>query len=72
MNLISGLAVVDEVTGGKRVQQLADGWMGWESQGGRRLRALGVRLLVAAATRLAPAQLQARVGNGRTAEVPAV
>jgi hypothetical protein len=54
MDLMIGLAAVDRVTGDKQMQQLANGWMGWESQRGRRLRALSARVLVALARRLAP------------------
>ena len=54
MDLIIGLAVVDEATGGKQMQQLANGWMGWESKSMRRMRTLSARMLVALATRLAP------------------
>ena len=54
MNLIIGLAAVDQVTGGKQTKQLADGWMGRESRSGRWLRTLGARALLALAARLAP------------------
>ena len=68
MNLIIGLAAVDEVNGGKQMQQLANGWMGWESKSGRRLRAFGARLLVALAARLDATALPARQD---TAALPA-
>ena len=67
MNLIIGLAMVDEVTGGKQTKQLADGWMGWESKTMRRARALGARFLVTMAARLDPAPLPI----GRATEDPA-
>jgi hypothetical protein len=54
MNLIIGLAAVDEATGGKQMQRLANGWMGWESKMARRARSLSARALVALATWLAP------------------
>jgi hypothetical protein len=60
MNHIIGLAAVDEVTGGKQMQQLTNGWMGWESKSGRLLRAIGARALVALAARLDATTLLAR------------
>lgn len=56
MNLIVGLAAVDQATGGKQTRQLANGWMGWESKTLRRLRTAGAGLLVTLAARLAPAE----------------
>ena len=53
MDLIIGLAAVDEATGGKQLRQLANGWMGWESKTLRRARACSARALVALARRLA-------------------
>lgn len=55
MDLLIGLAVVDQVTGGKQMRQLSHGWMGWESRSGRWLRARSARALIALAARLAPA-----------------
>jgi hypothetical protein len=55
MDLLVGLAMVDEVTGGKQMERLARGWMGRESATLRRLRAGGAWLLVALAARLDPA-----------------
>jgi hypothetical protein len=52
MNLIIGLAAVDEATGGKQMRRLADGWVGRESKTLRRVRALGARALVSMAVRL--------------------
>lgn len=60
MDLMIGLAAVDEVTGGKEMRRLANGWMGWESKSGRRLRVLGAHLLLTLATRLDSAVTQAR------------
>jgi hypothetical protein len=51
MNLIIGLAAVDEATGGKQMRQLADGWMGRESRLGQRLQALRARASVVLATK---------------------
>jgi hypothetical protein len=67
MNLIIGLAAVDRVNDERQMRQLADGWMGRESATARRLRVLGVRALLALATRLTPADQRATiVGHGTT------
>ena len=55
MDLQIGLAIVDQMNGGKETKQCMDGWMHRESASGKRLRALGARMLVALATRLDPA-----------------
>ena len=57
MNLVIGLAAVDRVTGEREMQRLANGWMGWESKTGRRVRAALAGGLVTLAARIAPAPL---------------
>ncbi|HET8630141.1 MAG TPA: hypothetical protein VFL91_22185 [Thermomicrobiales bacterium] len=54
MDLMFGLAALDTMQGDRLGRRLANGWMGWESQRGRQLRALGARALIALAARLAP------------------
>ena len=49
-----GLVVVDQMSGGKGMRQLANGWMNRESKLARRLRAVAAKALVALAVRLAP------------------
>jgi hypothetical protein len=71
MNLIIGLAAVDEVTGGKQMQQLANGWMGRESKHGRKLRALGAQVLINLAARLDPAHLRGLMPEQGTTEARA-
>ena len=56
--LLVGLVAVDEMHGGQRMRQLSDGWMGWEWKGGRRLRVLSARALLAVARWLVPVQPQ--------------
>ena len=55
MELQIGLAIVDEMGGGQETKQRMDGWMGRESHTAQRLRAASARVLLALATRLAPA-----------------
>ena len=69
--LLVGLVIVDEMQGGRRMRQLADGWMGWEWRRGRRLRALGARLLLAVAARVAPANLPTPSGDPSMQEAAA-
>jgi hypothetical protein len=52
MELQVGLAIVDEMNGGKETRQRMDAWMGSESKAMRRLRHFGARALVALAARL--------------------
>lgn len=70
MDLLFGLAAVDEVTGGKQMRQLARGWMGWESPSWRWARALGARVLVALAARLDPAGRAAYLSDHPLQESP--
>ena len=55
MELQFALAIVDEMGGGRETRRRMAGWMGRESQTARRLRAASARILLALATRLAPA-----------------
>ena len=55
MDLQFALAIVDELGGGNETKQRMAGWMGRESPTVRRLRAASARVLLALATRLAPA-----------------
>jgi hypothetical protein len=54
MELQVGLAIVDEMNGGKETKRRMDGWMNGESRAVRRLRHSGARALVALAARLTP------------------
>lgn len=54
MNLQIGLAIVDQMNGGKETRQRMDGWMNRESRLSRRLRTISANALVALATRLTP------------------
>ena len=54
MDLMVTLAAVDRVTGNRQMKQLSNGWMGWESKVGRRVRAALAHGLVALAARIAP------------------
>ena len=71
MDLLFGLATVDKMQDDRLARQLARGWLGWESQTLRRVRALVARTLVAAAARLDPAQVRQLISDGRAAEAPA-
>jgi hypothetical protein len=53
--LLVGLVIVDEMNDRRQMRQLAAGWMGWEWQRGRRLRARTARLLLTVAAWIAPA-----------------
>ena len=55
MELQIGLAIVDQVNGGKEARQRMDGWMHQESKVTRRLRTIGAHALVTLAARLDPA-----------------
>lgn len=55
MELQIGLAIVDQMTGGKETTQRMQGWMARELRTVRRLRLVGARALVALAARLEPA-----------------
>ena len=57
MELQIGLAIVDQVNGGKETRQRMQGWMGSESRAVRQLRTVGARTLVALAARLTPEPL---------------
>jgi hypothetical protein len=54
MNLQFGLAIVDEMNGGKETRQRMDGWMNHESKTLRKLRTISAKALVALADRLTP------------------
>jgi hypothetical protein len=54
MELQFGLAIVDEMNGGKETRQRLNGWMNGESKMARRLRSVGAKALVALAARLSP------------------
>lgn len=56
MELQIALAIVDELGGGEETRRRMAGWMGRESPTARRLRAAAARVLLALATRLAPAE----------------
>ena len=69
--LLVGLVIVDEMNDRRQMRQLAEGWMGWESRSGRRLRALGARLLLTLAARVAPASLPTLPADSPALEAPA-
>ena len=51
-----GLAAVDRMQGGRAARRLYQGWAGWESATGRKVRRAASAALLALATRLAPAE----------------
>jgi hypothetical protein len=69
--LLVGLVIVDEMNDRRGMRQLANGWMGWEWPRGRQLRALGARLLLALAARVAPAHLPTLPDDSTALEAPA-
>ena len=54
MNLQIGLAIVDQMNGGKETRQRMDGWMNRDSRTMRRLRTISANALVALAAHLTP------------------
>ena len=66
MNLQIGLAIVDQMNGGKETRQRMDGWMNRDSRTMRRLRTISANALVALAARLTP-ELSALPDPQRTA-----
>ena len=54
MELQIGLALVDQVNGGKETKQRMDGWAGREPVVARRVRAVAAKALVVLAARLSP------------------
>ena len=72
MNLQIGLAIVDQMNGGKETRQRMDGWMHQESKMVRRLRTIGAQALIALAARLdATATLSQRQDAGLAPANPA-
>jgi hypothetical protein len=68
--LLIGLVIVDEMNDRRQLRQLADGWMGWEWRHGRRLRALGARLLLTLSGRVASANPPVQPTDSVTLEAP--
>ena len=69
--LLIGLAIVDEMNGGRQMRRLADGWMNREPRGGARLRAFGARSLVAVAAWLFPVDPEITATEATALEAPA-
>ena len=63
MDLMFGLSVVDQLDGGRRTRQLAEGWMHRSPRSGRWLRQRLAAALVALAARLAPAATDAATAS---------
>ena len=66
MELQIGLAIVDEMGGGKETRQRMDGWMNGESRVTRQLLLVGAKALVALAARLSPEQVRPVVSTPAT------
>jgi hypothetical protein len=71
MELQFGLAIVDQMNGGKETRRRMQGWMHGESRAARRLRESGVRVLLALATRLSSEPDESQALGRATSKVSA-